>query len=98
MAAEIEPAYGGGKEGQEMAIAAGGPRHLLEERRDDAPLLDDGRHGAGHLEQGEEIGGRKELAEDLEAALAAAHAGEPVVDEGDGGSRHAIFRHATGGH
>jgi hypothetical protein len=78
--------------------SGGSPRDLLEERRDDAPLLDDRRYGAGHLEQGEEIGGRKELAEDLEAALAAAHAGEPVVDEGDGGSRDAIVRQATGGH
>ena len=35
------------------------------------------------MQEREEVGFGEELAEDLEAALAAAHAGEPVVHERD---------------
>jgi hypothetical protein len=83
MPGKVEPADGGRKERQVVAVAALGAGQALDERRLDAPVLDGGRHRARHVEEREEIGLGEELAEDFEAALAAPHAGEPVVDQGN---------------
>src|SRR2546421_398487 len=48
-----------------------------------AAPLDDGGHAAGDVQERVERRLGEELAEHLEAALAAAHAGEPVVPESD---------------
>ena len=79
--AEVEAGDGGGKERQVPSIRAGRPRQPLDERGDHATPLDDGRDGAGEVEQGEEVGVREELAEGLQTALAAPHAREPVVHQ-----------------
>src|SRR2546426_241433 len=71
--AEVEAGDGGGKERQVPSIRAGRARQPLDERGDHATPLDDGRDGAGEVEQGEEVGVGEELAEGLEAALAAPH-------------------------
>ena len=42
-----------------------------------------GDTAAAAVDEREEVGVGKELAQHLEHLLAAAHAGEPVVDEGD---------------
>jgi len=106
MPAQVEAADGRGEEGQEAAVAVARSGQAPEEGRDDAAPLDDRRHGARHTKQGEEIGSGEKLAEDLETALASAHAREPVVHEGDprnavadrSSQRGAIVGHGTGGH
>src|SRR5262249_50923421 len=103
--AQVEAADGRGEEGQEAAVAVARSGQALEKGSDDAAPLDDRRHGARHTEQGEEIGRGEKLAEDLETALPAAHAREPVMDEGDprnavadpSSQSDAIVGHATGG-
>jgi len=84
---EIESADREGKHGQIVSIPRGGLWHSLHERRDDAPPLDRRADGARDVQEREERGIREQLAEDLEAALAAPHSSQPVVDEGDPGAR-----------
>jgi hypothetical protein len=55
----------------------------LEEGGVDAPLLDEGRLGAGAVDEGVEVRVGEQLAEGLQHALAAAQRDEPVMDEGD---------------
>src|SRR5207249_6685849 len=83
VAAEVEARDRRGKEWQVLAVTRGRRRQPLDERRRDPTALDGRRHAAGNVQQREEIGRREELGEDLETALAAPHAGEPVVDQGD---------------
>jgi len=87
VAREIEPADRGRKRRQVVAVPRGRPRQALDERRDDAAALDRGCDGAGNVQEREERRVGKELAEDFEAALAASHSGQPVVDQGDSSAR-----------
>src|SRR5262249_55853944 len=75
------------KQGQIVAVARGRTGQALDERGDDAAVLDDGAHAARNVQEREERRGREKLAEHVEAALAAPHPSEPVVDEGDARTR-----------
>ena len=81
--AHVETAHGGGEQGQVIGIRRAGGWQRLDERGHDPAPLDRRRHGTGYVEQREERRGREELTEDFQAPLAAAHAGEPVVNDGD---------------
>ena len=83
VAGEVEALHRGREQRQVVAVAPLGLRQALDERGHDAALLDHGRDGSRHVQERVEVGGGKQLAEHLEAALAAAHAGEPIVDERD---------------
>jgi hypothetical protein len=87
VAREVEPTDRERKHRQIGAVARGGPRQALNERRDDAPALDLRRDGARNMQEGEQRRVREKLAENLEAALAASHTGQPVVDQGDSSAR-----------
>src|SRR5262249_48325379 len=58
-------------------------RQPLNERRVDRSPFDGRGDGAWNVDQREELGVGKPLADDLERLLAAAHAREPVVREGE---------------
>ena len=64
-----------------MPVAA--LREPIEEARADAMAFDDRPAAPGNVDQGEDVRLRIEEAELLEDPLAAAQAGEPVVNEGD---------------
>jgi hypothetical protein len=81
--AHVETAHGGREQRQVIGIRGTGGGQRLDERRHDPAPLDRGRHGTGHVEQREERCRREQLTENFQAPLAAAHAGEPVVNEGD---------------
>ena len=81
--AQVERLDRSGEQRQVLAIAGGGRGQALNKRGDDAPALDERRHAARHVEQGEEIGLGEQLAEHLETALAPAHAREPIVNQSD---------------
>src|SRR5262249_15926013 len=83
VAGEIEPADRERKQRQIVAVPLGGPRQALDERGNDAPALDRGRDAARDVQEREERRVREELAEHLEAALAAAHPRQPIVNQGD---------------
>ena len=65
-------------------------RQALHEGRDDATVLDPGRHAAGNVQEREQGRLGKELAEDLEATLTAPHPRQPVVDQGDPCARNQV--------
>ena len=71
-----------------MAIASPGEPHALEKTCRDAVTLNQRRDRSAFVDEREDVGVRMEFAEHFEHALASAHAGEPVVD--DGGS-HPFF-------
>jgi hypothetical protein len=60
-----------------------GEREPLDERRVDAMALDRRIDGAPHVDQRVDVGVGIELTQRVEHLLAAAHAGEPVVDQRD---------------
>jgi hypothetical protein len=82
-AVEPEPLDGRGKERQVVAIVPGHARQVLDERGVDRPTLDDRRDAAGQVDQREQLRIGKALADHLERLLAAAHSGQPVVNEGE---------------
>ena len=61
---------------------AGDAREPLERGGADVHRLDGGAGGAPAMDQGIERGVGERPAEDFQALLAAAHPGQPVVDEG----------------
>src|SRR5205823_5210402 len=80
-AIEIELLDGGWEDRQILAVVAARPWQSLHERGVDAPPFDRRRHRSLHVNQREQFGIRKTLAERLQDLLAAAHARQPVVDE-----------------
>src|SRR5688500_1037883 len=72
-----------GEQGEQVTVRAAGEGDRLDERRLNLPSLDDWRDLSRHAHQGKEGGVRIQVADRLENFLAAAHAGEPVVDQGD---------------
>jgi hypothetical protein len=84
---QIEPADRQREHREIVAISRGGLRQALHERGHDAPALDLGRHAAGDVQEREQGRIGEQLAEHLEAALAASHSGQPIVNEGDSRAR-----------
>jgi len=82
-AGELEPLDGRRKDRQVVAVRARRPGQVLREGRVDGPAFDERRHRAPHVQQREELGVREHLEQPLQGLLAPAHAGEPVVDDGD---------------
>ena len=79
---EIELFDDCGKQRKAMAIEPGHSGELLKHGGLWTQPFDGRRHAARDMEQGEQIGGRIRLAQQLEDLLAAAHAGKPIVNEG----------------
>ena len=79
---EVKLLDGKREERQVVTIEPVDQRQALDERGPDAMAGDRGRHAAGDVDQREQVGLGQQLTEDLEGLLAAAHAGEPVVNEG----------------
>src|SRR5262245_29983681 len=80
---EIERLDGPRVEADESPVAAPSEREPRDPGLDHAAVLDRGRDAAATMHQRVEIRLREDLAEDLEALFAAAHAGQPVVDQRD---------------
>jgi hypothetical protein len=68
---------------QALAVVVPDTRQQLEERSVHPTVLDGRGYRPTHVEQREQLGIRKPLAQDVEHFFAAAHPGEPVVDECD---------------
>jgi len=71
-----------GEERQVVAIVPLDAWQPLHERRVCPQTLDRRRNRTAHMDQREELGVGKPLAQRLERILAAAHAGQPIVNEG----------------
>ena len=73
---------------QVVAVVALHERQPLHERGVYRQAFDRRRHGPALVDQREQFGLRKPLAQDFEHLLAAAHAGQPVVHEREARLRH----------
>ena len=79
---EVERLDGRGKERQEVAVVTPREREAIQPRRPDRVALDRGRDRAGDVEEREDRGLGHERQDRLEDLFAAAHAVQPVVDDG----------------
>src|SRR5439155_26843373 len=80
---EIELLDERGKERQAFAVVVTHAGQALQRRRVNRQTLDRGGHRSADVQQREQLGARIALAEHLEHLLAAAHARQPVVNDGD---------------
>jgi hypothetical protein len=76
---EIEPFRSQRKEGEKVSVVSAYTRKGLEERGTGLVGLDHRVHGPLEVQQGEQVGLGKELAENPQALLPTPHTGEPIV-------------------
>ena len=92
VAGKVEAFDERGKEGQEVPVAPPEGGHLLQHAGDDPVPFDPGVQTAGLVDEGEDVGPWIELTQGIEHLLAAPHAGQPVVNEGNPHQRSATSR------
>ncbi len=80
---EIELLDGDREQRQVLPIEPAREGQPLDRRSLDGAPLDQRRRRARQVDEGEQVRGGEHLAEDFEGLFAPAHAGEPVVNEGD---------------
>ena len=85
------------EQGQVLAVVPRGCRQPLDERPALPELLDRRRHGAADVEQRVQRRVRIELGDRVEHFFAAAHARQPIVDEGNSRLRRSLRRVEGGG-
>jgi hypothetical protein len=68
---------------QVLAVIPPDEREVLHECRVPPEAFNRGRYASRDVEQREELGVRKSLAQNFERLLAATHSGKPVVNERD---------------
>jgi len=84
-AVEIELLDGHREERQAVTVVPADGGQVLQQARVRLEPLDCRRNRSPHVHEREELGIRKTLAEDLQHFFAAAHPGEPVVDDRERG-------------
>ncbi len=82
-AAEVEPLHQLREEREVNTKVVSCSRPAMERALDDVHALDDRAHRALVMDEGEDGGVWIDLTEGFQNPLAPAHAGEPVVDDGD---------------
>ena len=80
---QVELLNGHGEKRQVLPIELAGEGQPVNRRLRDQASFNDRGDRALEIDQREQVRGREELAKDFKRLLPAAHAGDPVVDEGD---------------